>query len=97
MTEFSDKCGLLGELWINYKDDKDLGGFKDFIDYNDIGLPLAYMIAEGLVNEATPMGEEYVNESFKMLLAGVSVDESEIEPGWTLIEFLQYISDREQK
>lgn len=94
MVEFTDKTGILGELWINYKNDQDLGDFKDFIEYNDIGLPLAYMVAEGLVNEATPLGEQYIEESFAMLIGGLGVEDHEIEDGWTLTELLSYVTER---
>ena len=44
MVDLADKAGVLAELWINYRDDED---FTDFIEYNDIGLPLAYFVARG--------------------------------------------------
>ena len=94
MVEFSDKCGILGELWINYKDDKDLGDFIDFIEYNDIGLPLAYGVAEGLIKEVTPLGEGYIEESFAMLIGGLELEDDEFQDGWTLTEMLSYITER---
>jgi hypothetical protein len=43
MTDFSSVCDILGELYANYKEDNE---FKDFIDFNDLGLPLAYLTRE---------------------------------------------------
>ena len=40
-TDFSTKTAILADLWINYRDE---GEFEDFIEYNDLGLPLAYLI-----------------------------------------------------
>ena len=97
MVEFSDKCGILGELWVNYKDDKSLGDFMDFIEYNDIGLPLAYGVAEGLIREVTPLGEDYIKESFAMLIGGLELEEHEFQDGWTLTEMLSYITERNKK
>jgi len=37
--DYADKTGLLGQLWIDYRDDEN---FSLFMEYNDIGLPLSY-------------------------------------------------------
>jgi hypothetical protein len=34
---FDNKISILAELWMNYRDDEEL---QDFIEYNDLGLPL---------------------------------------------------------
>lgn len=50
-TPFSNKCAVLGGLWLNYREEAETNeAWKDFFDYNDVGLPLAYMNAEGLAN-----------------------------------------------
>lgn len=36
-TSFEGRCSILGDLWLDYKENKEL---KDFIQYNDLGLPL---------------------------------------------------------
>ena len=40
-TDFSKRCEILSDLWMNYRTDEQL---TDFIEYNDMGLPLAYFI-----------------------------------------------------
>jgi hypothetical protein len=72
---FADRCGILGQFWIDFRDDEDL---KTFVEYNDVGLPLAYFIAEGLVT-GTPMSEEYINETFEIFLKALMVSEEDIE------------------
>jgi hypothetical protein len=72
----ADKTGALASLWLEFKEDKD---FAEFIKYNDIGLPLAYFTAEGLLNELTPLGEQYILESFKLFLTLINVSEEEID------------------
>lgn len=57
---FADRCGILGEIWFQFRDDEDL---RDLIRYNDVGLPLAWFIASGVVTSLS-MAEEYVNETF---------------------------------
>jgi hypothetical protein len=41
-TKIKQKIFILSELWQEYKGDSD---WSDFFDYNDIGLPMAFMIA----------------------------------------------------
>jgi hypothetical protein len=75
--DYADKTGILGQLWIDYRDDED---FSVFMEYNDIGLPLSYVVAEGLVPELTQLGEDYVDETIEMMfkLLGITVDEVEM-------------------
>ena len=94
MVEFANKCGILGELWINYKDDKQFG---DFIEYNDLGLPLAYMIAEGLVKEITPLGEQYIEETFTLFIAGLEINENEVDEDMNLADLLDYVEKKKKK
>ena len=63
MIEFSQKCEMLAELWNSYKTDKK---FEDFFEYNDLGLPLAFMIKQEIVDK-TPLAEVYINETFELL------------------------------
>lgn len=74
--DFADKAGIVGQLWIEFRNDED---FTAFMDYNDLGCPLAYMVAEGIVKEVTPLGEEMINETYKMLLDLLEVTETEVE------------------
>ena len=70
-TPLSDKCDILGELWVKYKGNDD---FADFIEYNDLGLPLAYAVSHGIV-EMNNQIKMFVNETFDVLLSAVSIDE----------------------
>jgi hypothetical protein len=70
-TTYSDKTEILADLWLNYRHDEE---FQDFVEYNDIGLPLAYAIANGIVKN-TDLAEGYIVETFDLLLAGLEIDE----------------------
>ncbi len=70
MTDFDTQCAILADLWLNYKD---LDGLKDFLEYNDIGLPLAYSIHAGL-SEVTEDGIPYVEETFNLLVESLGLD-----------------------
>lgn len=74
--DFADKAGIVGQLWIEFRNDED---FTAFMDYNDLGCPLAYMVAEGIVKEVTPLGEEMINETYKMLLELLEVTDVEVD------------------
>jgi hypothetical protein len=71
VTTYSNKAIILADLWQDYRDDED---FQDFIEYNDLGLPLAYAVANGIV-ESNPMVEQFVEESFRLLLVGLEIKE----------------------
>ena len=74
--DFADKTGAIGQLWIEFRNDED---FSAFMDYNDLGCPMAYMMAEGLIKELTPIGEEMITETFKMFLELINVTEEDID------------------
>ena len=69
-TTYEDKCSILSDLWLNYRNDTQ---FVDFVEYNDIGLPLAFMISEDIVLSSTT-AEIYVNEAWELLCAAMNVD-----------------------
>ena len=69
-TTFENKCAILSDLWLNYKDNEEL---QDFVEYNDLGLPLAYLIHTELVS-VNESGISYVDETFNLLCQGLGVD-----------------------
>ena len=69
-TNFSKRAEILATLWMDYRDETD---FKDFIDYNDMGLPLSYYIHEGIVAK-TPEAEMYINETYELFIAALEGD-----------------------
>lgn len=75
MTTLSNKAIILSDLWLNYRQDED---FIDFVEYNDIGLPLAYMLANNIV-EMNPMAQKFIEESFDLLLAGLGIEDADFQ------------------
>lgn len=73
MTDFSKKCEILGDLWLEYRNDEN---FEDFIEYNDIGLPIAYAVSTGLA-KVEPQGELYINETWDLFIEALGVDSEE--------------------
>lgn len=75
LTPFQTRCQILGELWLSYRDSEE---YKDFVKYNDLGLPLAYAIAEGIV-QPSDTAESFINESWSMLLGGFEIEDEGFE------------------
>jgi hypothetical protein len=73
MTDFYIKCEILGDLYQNYKED-----FKDFIEFNDLGFPLAYFNAQGLALPSVD-GVRYIEETWDLLLTELNVKDEGFE------------------
>jgi hypothetical protein len=71
-TTFENKALILGQLWINYKAEDE---WIDFFIYNDLGLPLAFAFAEGIINQ-TPTLEQYINETWDLFIEGLGVQDT---------------------
>lgn len=91
-VDFSDKCGILGQFWFEFRDDDKLG---EFIEYNDVGLPLAWFIATGVVT-ANPMAEDFIQETFDLFLAALGVTEEEVTEFDTLELLLAYVESKQK-
>jgi hypothetical protein len=74
-NSFQNKVTILAELWMNYRDDDEL---KDFIEYNDIGLPLAYLLTNEIVMP-TEQSEIYINETYDLFVSSLTVEDKEWE------------------
>lgn len=75
MTPYSNRVEILSDLWLNYRDEEE---FEDFVDYNDLGLPLSFLLSNAIV-KTTPTAETFVNETFELLLAGLNTKDTGFE------------------
>jgi hypothetical protein len=78
MTDFDSKCEILGDFYSNYRDEKD---FEDFMEFNDLGLPLAYFVSQNLCDVADD-GVRYINETFDLFIASLEIEDT----GFTNLE-----------
>lgn len=87
-TTYGDKCSILAQLWIEFRNDEE---FKDFIEYNDLGLPLAYAVANEAVvsNDIT---QALINETYDLLLGALGIDD---DTGFTSLDELLDIASEE--
>jgi hypothetical protein len=74
-TTFGNKCAILAELWLNYRDDPD---FIDFIEYNDLGLPLAYAVDSSII-ESNDKVAVFINEAWDLFLSGLEATDTGFE------------------
>jgi hypothetical protein len=74
-TTYENKLSILSELWLNYRSEPE---FEDFIEYNDLGLPMAYCINADIV-KPTDMADKFINETFDLLLAGLGIEDTGFE------------------
>ena len=72
---FENKITILAELWMNYRDDEEL---QDFVEYNDLGLPLSYFLMNEIVLP-TDQAEIYINETYDLLIASLTVEDKQWE------------------
>jgi predicted DNA-binding WGR domain protein len=63
-TDYLTRCEILGNFWISYKEDEN---FTEFVEYNDLGLPLAYVVAKNIV-PSTAKAEQLINETWDIFL-----------------------------
>lgn len=69
-TDFSKKCDILTQFWMQYRDEE---VFESYCEYNDLGLPLAFAINEGIV-KTTDQAEAYINEAYDLLCETLGVE-----------------------
>ena len=71
VTPIFSRAEILADLWLNYRDDEE---FKDFLEYNDLGMPLAYALVNNIITEPTEHLVNLVNETFELLLAALDIE-----------------------
>ncbi len=74
-NHFSKKCEILADLWLNYRSDQQL---EDFMEYNDIGLPLSYAFTEELA-KPTEIGIRFVEETYSLFVEALNIPDEEYE------------------
>lgn len=82
-TPFNKRCEILEDLWMTYRSDDD---FTDFMEYNDLALPLAYAVANNII-ESNKQVEVFVNEAWDLLLKGFDIEDNGFDNLDELFEF----------
>ena len=74
-TSLENKTDILADFWLEYKGDEQ---FKDFILFNDLGLPLAYAISHEIVSPSK-QSEGFISETFSLLLGIMKLEDEGFE------------------
>lgn len=72
-TPFDTKVKILSDLWIRFAEEPD---WQDFVSQEDLGLPLAFMIAHAWVDKKAVLGksgEGLIHQTFENLLTGLDI------------------------
>jgi len=88
VTEFNNKIDILSNLYNSYRDDEDM---SDFFEYNDLGLPMAHLVNEGLVS-INEKGKIYIDETWGLFLESLEIDDMGFE---TLEQVLGYAQNKQ--
>lgn len=70
-TPFTKRCEILSDIWLNYRKDKE---FQDFVEYNDLGLPLSYLISVDLVTPSED-AKVFIEETWDVLLTALEIED----------------------
>ena len=65
MTNFDNRVSILADLWLNFRKEE---GLQDFIEYNDLALPFAFAISEGIFLHDEPGVNRFIDEAWEILL-----------------------------
>lgn len=73
ITPFENRCEILSDFWLLYKDDET---FKEFMSYNDLALPFAYALANDIIAyPASDKMKPFIDEAWNLLLTGLSKED----------------------
>jgi len=78
MTDFDSICEILGKFYSDYKEDEGSSSFKDFIEFNDLGVPLAYFVSEKLC-KVSDDGKKYITETWRLFLKFLDLKDTGFE------------------
>ncbi len=70
ISPFDKRLTILSDVYLHYREDDE---FKEFADYNDLGLPLAHVCASGLA-QIKPAGIIYIEETYDLLIDAMGLD-----------------------
>ena len=70
-TSFLNKCEILADVHVEAGTNPNLNEFRK---YNDIGLPLAYLIAQDLVEPKGDDSLKYIDDTWRMLCESLGID-----------------------
>jgi hypothetical protein len=75
VTTFENKCIILSDLWLNYRQDEEL---QDMFNYFDLAFPLAFAEVEGIAN-INELGKQLVDECWEQFITALGKEDTGFE------------------
>ena len=72
MTGFNSRCDIMGNFCDEYRDDVD---WEDFIEFNDLGLPLAYFASQALC-DVSDDGVKFINDTWDLFMGALELEDT---------------------
>ena len=72
MTDFETICKILSEIHVAYTEE---GDHADFAEFNDLGVPLAYFVYQGLAVPSQE-GKDKILETWELLLKAQELEDT---------------------
>ncbi len=72
MTDFDTVCKILNEIHVAYTEE---GDHADFAEFNDLGVPLAYFVHQGLAVPSQE-GKDKILETWELLLRAQELEDT---------------------
>jgi hypothetical protein len=74
-TPFAERCEILSDFWTEHKGTDE---FAEFIQYNDIGLPLAYAVCAEIVTVNNKTGL-FIDDTWDLLMRQLGIEDTGFE------------------
>jgi hypothetical protein len=75
VTTFENKCLILSDLWLNYRQDAEL---EEMFSYFDLAFPLAFAEVEGAA-KISSLGKTLIDECWEELLRALDKEDTGFE------------------
>lgn len=80
-TPTNTKAEIIADLWTKYRYEPQ---FEKFVEYNDIGIPLAFCLANDIV-APTPKSDMFIDETFALLLDQMELEDTGFDSIYDII------------
>ena len=74
-TPINKQAEILAQLWMDYRDEE---YFSDFVEYADVGLPLAYLLANNIVTRNAET-DKFIGDTWETFLGLVALEDTGFE------------------
>lgn len=88
-TPIEKQAEILSQLWMEYRDED---YFRDFFEYADLGLPLAYLLTNKVVARNAET-DKFIGDTWEIFLGLVALEDTGFDELTELLEDLDLNED----